>query len=89
MLVITQPPAVITMISIATATLFAAMLIFHAIPMAYLPERAAASGLIASGSWVASVKPNSDGLSASLASRRGSLDFLASEFLIGLPPLAS
>lgn len=38
-------PVVIVLLSIATATLFAAMPIFYAIPMSYLPERAAAGGL--------------------------------------------
>jgi hypothetical protein len=42
-LVGTQLPPVITTLSSATATLFAAMQIVYAIPMAYLPERAAAS----------------------------------------------
>jgi hypothetical protein len=44
-LVGTQLPPVITTLSIATATLFAAMQIFYAFPMAYLPERAAASSV--------------------------------------------
>ncbi len=41
----TQLPLVLALLSVATATLFAAMPIFYAIPMSYLPERAAAGGL--------------------------------------------
>ncbi|CAH2601578.1 putative metabolite transport protein NicT [Rhodovastum atsumiense] len=41
----TQLALVLALLAVATATLFAAMPIFYAIPMAYLPERAAAGGL--------------------------------------------